>query len=250
MIERKILFPEKWSDDLLTQFIDLSQLNSKATFDHPKYKTICEVMVLTDLCYQMLIDSLKDTEHLIPALLCLRAHSAYRTACHLALSGQGPETFVISRSCIEYALYAHHIHKDAELSELWLNRHDNDVLLKKHRREFTSGRALEGLSKICPALSDAASRLYETCIDFGGHPNPRSVTSTARLEETPGTDNIKIIYLANPDMEIFSFAMQSVVQVGYVSFEILRLIWGGVIPNSKEMETLVAIHNEWGTMSG
>lgn len=249
MTEKTILIPERWAIDNLSKFINLAQENARATFGHPEFRTICDVNILTDNCYNEIVKSLKDTKHLIPALLCLRAHSAYLSACNLALSGQGPEAFVMCRSCLEYSLYAFYIHDDTDRDALWLNRHDSEELLKRHRKEFTAGNALKLLEKEDYVLAGSAQVFYDRCIDFGGHPNPRAVTSTAVMEESSDSHSFKILYLATPEMDIFRLALQTTAQVGYLSISILRRIWGDSTAGSENMNVLVNIHKEWETLT-
>src|SRR4051812_20935161 len=72
----------------------------------------------------------------IVAMLFLRCLGAYRTACGLAMSGHGAETYVQCRSVLEYAAYAVHINRNPQLGKVWLDRHEDEVGLKASRRAF------------------------------------------------------------------------------------------------------------------
>src|SRR5256886_13727106 len=72
----------------------------------------------------------------IAAMLFIRCHGAYRTACGLAMSGQAAECYVQCRSVLEYAAYAVHINRNASLGKVWLDRHQDDAGMKASKRAF------------------------------------------------------------------------------------------------------------------
>jgi hypothetical protein len=61
------------------------------------------------------------------------------------MSGQAVETYVVLRSCIEYAVYALHINKNPNLTELWLRRHDDGASTRSMRRQFEHVRVIKTL---------------------------------------------------------------------------------------------------------
>ena len=54
----------------------------------------------------------------IAAMLLLRCHSAFRIAAGLAAAGQVAESFPMNRTVLEYAAYALHLHRNADVQYL------------------------------------------------------------------------------------------------------------------------------------
>ena len=128
--------PPRWGADPLSEFIDNALANVFATFVHKpiQYKHILDV----DSCFYKVASNLSNPTDFVAAFLLLRSHSAYRAACRLALSGQATESYVVLRSCLEYAIYALHIDKNPFLAELWLKRHDDVISYQAHEKPISA----------------------------------------------------------------------------------------------------------------
>ena len=213
---------EKWGKDDLSSFIDSAQHNELATFDNNKkaYQTLKDV----DGIYHGMSESLANTKSLIPSLLLLRSHSAYRGASRLTLSGQIPESFVLARSCLEYALYALHIEKNEKLSDIWMNRHKDSDGLKACRKSFKHINVMETLKSVSAKEHDVVQKLYERTIDFGGHPNELAVTSSLKIRHDPEKINFEQFYLVGDSLQL-DHGIKSVSQIGLASLFVLRFIW-------------------------
>jgi len=214
--------PPEWANDDLTSFIQMATENIAATF-HNK-KGAFNVLKDIDSYFQIIIDNLLNAPDFLASLLLLRTHSAYRAACRLSLSGQVPEAFVLLRSCIEYSLYALHINKNPEAGGKWIKRHEDEESLKSAKNEFQFGRVIKTLETIDPSICQTSRLLYERSIDFGAHPNERSITSS--LKVIKGNDRIeyKQLYLAK-DGKHLSHGLKSTAQVGLCTLYILRHIF-------------------------
>ena len=116
-----------WANESLTAFMDEARQNRFATFDHKKAESLCLVDI--DACFQRLAENSSGIAHqkLVPALLLIRSHAAYRAACEHAMAGQFTETFPQTRVCLEYAGYALHIYKNPELGDIFLKRVDGEA---------------------------------------------------------------------------------------------------------------------------
>jgi hypothetical protein len=99
------------------------------------------------------------------------------------MSGQVAESFSISRTCIEYALYAFHMEKNPDSRKIWINRHDDEAAKKVCRQEFTYRKIITTLQLAEKNLSNITSQLYDRTIDYGGHPNERAVTSALKISK-------------------------------------------------------------------
>jgi hypothetical protein len=214
--------PHGWKTDSLSQFINLAMHNVFATFDNKRR----EYLILRDIndIYQKIIDHLINTPNFLEAMLLLRAHSAYCAACRLAMSGQVPETFVILRSCLENALYALHINRKAESGEIWLNRHTNDESLKATRREFSYRNIICTLEETDKSLCSTARLLYERTIDFGAHPNERSLSSSLKVIKGDERVEYKQLYLSGDNLQL-DHALKSTAQVGLTSLYLFYHIY-------------------------
>lgn len=113
------------------------------------------------------------------AFLSMNAFMIYMSAIRMALTGHVAATYPLFRTALESACYAFLISQDKALGDVWANRHKSDKTQKKCRSVFTS------------AVSDAADQIaqipghgghgkwikegYQMAIDFGAHPNPKSI---------------------------------------------------------------------------
>jgi len=151
--------PLGWSQDKLSEFIESTRQNQFATFANmqPAYSVLREI----DDCLQITAENLSNPKDILAALLLFRSHSAYRAACAMAMGTQLPETFVLLRSSLEYAGYALHISKHAELGEVWLRRHDDTVAMSAMKK------ALMGVNieNAVGAVDKELGRYIKNCIN-------------------------------------------------------------------------------------
>jgi hypothetical protein len=227
-----------WGKDELSKFIGIAQNNELATFDNkrPEYSLLQEV----DRIYLSVVENLINTESFLPSLLYMRSHSAYRGACRLILSGQVPESYVLSRSCLEYALYALHMFKSKDSESIWAARHNSKTAESKCRNEFSYGKVISTLKGTDEELADVASELYGGFIDHGGHPNEKAITSSLRVPKTERGYELKQLYLHGDTAE-FNAGLANVRSVGLCALFIFRIIWKerfAIVGVSDELEAL------------
>jgi len=220
--ESKIDTPPNWGKEPLSCFIDHATKNIFGTFHNKKaeYELLREI----DDCFMTVVKNLNNPLSLLPGIFLMRAHSAYRGACRLSMSGQCPETFTLLRNCIETSLYALHIHKNAEAGEVWARRHDDTLSLRKVRTEFAYGNVSKTLEKEDPLIASTISKLYERCIDYGGHPNERAITSSMEINETEKGKEYRQTYLTGDTIEL-AHALKSTAQVGLGALFIFRQVY-------------------------
>src|SRR5260370_42555922 len=94
------------------------------------------------------------------------------------------DSYPLQRSCLENAGYAHLISTTPELSERWLNRDDDPG----SKSRFTNRAVREAISASDDELAVIYQDLYERTIDFGAHPNEKTVTANL-IKRTPETGN-------------------------------------------------------------
>ncbi|MBS9759813.1 hypothetical protein [Pseudomonas mosselii] len=108
-------------------------------------------------------------------LLIINAYTMLLAGVREALSGHVVCVFPIVRAALESACYAYLIANDATKADVWLERHSSENSLKKCRNVFTAKKAVELLKRSDPVMSEYIWGYYEASIDFGAHPNTKSV---------------------------------------------------------------------------
>ena len=173
--------PSGWGRDKLSDFIENANQNTIATFANlrPIFKKLQDI----DGAFRKIVDNLDNTREWFEGLFLLRAHSSYLGAVRLSTSGQVPETYMVLRGCIENSLYGLYLHKKPEEREIWLKRHDDDESKRRVRRKFKITSMLDLLESSHASTSRVARELYEDTIDYGAHPNERTITSALRMKK-------------------------------------------------------------------
>jgi hypothetical protein len=220
--ETTMSLPPRWGDDRLSAFVDQAFKNSLASFvqKHGRFAVLDRV----DQNFLRIGENLINPPDFFGAFLLLRAHSAFRAACRLAMSGQVPDTFPVLRACLEYSLYALHINTTLALGEVWLRRHDDAASLSRVRQEFTNTAVKATLRNRDPHLYPIVDQLYERCIDFGGHPNERAITGSMTIERQPGRVEFQQIYLHGDSLSL-DHGLKTTAQVGLGSLCIFQHIF-------------------------
>lgn len=220
--ETTMSLPPRWGDDRLSSFVDQAFKNSLASFvqKHARFAVLERV----DQNFLRIGENLINPPDLFGALLLLRAHSAFRGACRLSMSGQVPDAFPILRACLEYSLYALHINTTPALGEVWLRRHDDAASLRRVRQEFTNAAVMATLRNRDANLFPIIDQLYERSIDFGAHPNERAITGSMAIERQPGRVEIQQIYLHGDSLSL-DHGLKTTAQVGLGSLCIFQHIF-------------------------
>jgi len=223
-IDEKIL-PQDWGNDSLSEFMINAHRNIVASFVNLKPQYI-RLGAIND-SYKRITENLLNVRPLIPAFFLFRSHASYLGAVRLVLSGQLPETYMVLRGCLENSLYALHIYKIPGLSEIWSRRHDDEDSLKKCKENFRIVNIFKTLETEDDGLCKTARMLYETTIDYGGHPNEASLSSIIRKSEDESKIDFRIPYLIdyrlNP--EAFGLGLKSSARIGVCVLLIFKLIF-------------------------
>jgi hypothetical protein len=132
------------TDKSLDRFLDVvhnNQLANRARFPD-QYGIIQRV----DRCFVTAGQHLSYQKPVLVGPLFLRSQYAYKTAAGMTLAGQVAESFVMTRSCLEYAGYALAIFADPRFEntpsreEVFVNRNVDEATLKAHKAEFLVGK--------------------------------------------------------------------------------------------------------------
>lgn len=214
--------PPEWGDDPLSKFIEMAKDNIWASF--VGYKQLYTRLQKIDEAYRRGVEHLTNTRDWFPSFFFIRAHSAFLGACRLALSCQVGEAYMVLRGCLENGLYGFYFWKHPKTARLWYERHDSKSKRKECEGEFRLRKMLKLLESDDRKLGKIAANLYEWCIDYGAHPNERSISSVMeRIEETK-TINFQINYLLG-DKVASRACLKTAAQVGVCCLWIFQKIF-------------------------
>ena len=213
--------PPNWGKDTLTTFFELARENAFAS----SVKTAeYEDLSTLDAQWSTLAETIETSGTVLEGMFLIRAHAACRSAVYNAMSGQIPEGFVLLRSALECALYAHHIFVSDAAAEIWLRRTDGDTRKDKSRKEFSYRNVRGSLVDADKELAEIAIRLYNDTIEFGGHPNEQALLAVSdwleRGEDVVFTQH----YLSGGSLEI-KFGLVNAMRVGLCCLYIFRRIY-------------------------
>lgn len=155
-------------------------------------------------------------------VLILNAHAALRAGIDLALSGQLLPVFMCLRGSLESALYANAMVGDKDLETIWLSRDRDAGARSKCRKAFT----IENIIKHLATAQDAAFAervmdAYQSTIDFGAHPNSRSVLRSLSVKDLPsGHRSVSFTYMYSSDSGQVGQALVACAEIGLLVFYI------------------------------
>ena len=160
----------------------------------------------------------------IEAMLFLRCHAAFRAAAGEAMAGQVVESYRQCRGMMECAAYAVHIRRDPSLAKVWLDRHVDEAGMKASKKAFRHELVVASVTAANMHAGRRFEELYQRTIDFGGHPNERSVTGSMKLIEGPERRVMLAIMLHGDDAAL-DMGLKSVAQCAMVSLEMLQVLY-------------------------
>jgi hypothetical protein len=214
--------PPGWGDDELTKFLQAARDNQNATFF--RKREVMAKLIAIDAEFVKVSKNWLNPRSEILAMLFLRCHAAFRAAAGLAMAGQAVEAFVQSRAMLENAAYAVHIHRNPELAKVWLDRHQSDADLKASRKAFRHEDVAVSVTSANMHAGNRFEDMYQRMIDFGGHPNERSVTGNMQMVEEPDRRVMLAVMLHGDNMHL-DHALKTVAQCGMISLELLETVY-------------------------
>ena len=129
----------------------------------------------------------------------------------------------VLRLSLEFAGYAALIADDPTLALPWFDRDTDAAAKKRVRDEFHGGRIKAALTRLDPQISAAYSELYERLIQFGAHPNEKSVTSSLTIEKGDGETKLNQVYLQG-DGTALDHWLRTASQLGICTLKIFERI--------------------------
>jgi hypothetical protein len=176
-------------------------------------------------CLSVVGKNLVKPEPVMTGVLLLRCQYAYKAAAGMALAGQVVETFVMQRSCLEYAGYALAIFKNPSLQEVFMSRHVSVEGMKAQKDKFRISEVKKVIVGFDARLAEPFQEFYERSIDFGGHPNPHATMSAIEIGRE-GSDGTVLTLALSTEPKVLLHAMKSVAQVGLTTLFIFQHIFG------------------------
>ncbi len=154
----------------------------------------------------------------ISGLLLLNSHASFLAAVRAAVSGQSPPTFMLLRGSLESSLYALIANENDDNATAWLERGTN---IQRCRDIFTASHAARILKRVDPNLAALVGEHYGLSIDFGGHPNVRSVFDHMRLKEDKEEYNeVSLTYLHSAGSQGVIRALGACLEGGVVTVSV------------------------------
>jgi hypothetical protein len=91
------------------------------------------------------------------------------------------------------------------------------------KARFTANRAIQKLSAIDPALATMVKDTYQWMIEFGAHPNPRSIVDHIRFKDRDpdGDHPTSLVYINSADSQAAIRALSACVENGCMVIGIL-----------------------------
>lgn len=214
--------PPGWGDDPLTRFLEDAYKNRWASFANKP--SALKLLVRIDGCYATVLADWANPRPALAAMLAYRSHAAFRASCEHALAGQAADVWPSLRACLEFSAYCLHLAKNPDLSEIWLGRHDDDDAMGALLKAFTAAKIKATVKASDRKIEAVYAHLYQRAIDFGAHPNERSVTSSLRIIEGAGKTEYVQSYLVGDGLAL-EHGLKSVAQAGVCALNILHVAY-------------------------
>ena len=125
-----------------------------------------------------------------PALTSINAFMLWLAAVRTATSGHAAAVFPLLRTSLESACYAFLMKDEPDLAGVWLGRHASLEKMKLCRKRFTSAvkDVAAAIELDQPGGGGWILEAYDLLIDFGAHPNVKSVLGHLLFEEDRGDE--------------------------------------------------------------
>lgn len=219
-----------WGNDKLTQNIEMAFCNIGVSFINlkPHFKLLQKANeIFIDAFEQITTDTI---EKEIACLLFGRAFGCFLGAVRLSSSGQMTETWILLRALIENCLYAFYIFESPERADIWVNRHKDETSNKKCKDTFKVGSIWAELKIRSKRTANEAKTLYDKAIDWGAHPNERSLFPN--LVPKPNGSGLSL-RLVNANPAFIRASVIYTIRTSLFTFRIFNLVFPEVFGQPK-----------------
>ncbi|WP_281973134.1 hypothetical protein [Ruegeria faecimaris] len=179
----------------LRKYLAAADLTNKEALN--EYSTLIQGVELCDSFFseQLLKESPKMGA--TQGILAMQARMLLFSATRMALSGHAAATLPLLRTSLEAACYSYMVGHDSDKETIWLNRHKSEEAGRACRRAFTSAvtdaaKLIEAQDGVSVGTQQLISGAYQASIDFGAHPNPKSVLPHLRIDKEREDGKIEV----------------------------------------------------------
>ncbi len=211
-----------WREDTLTKQIENAFCNTGVSF--LRLKPYFDLLIKADEIFENAIGllSYSELDGLISIALFGRAAGCFFGAVRLSCSGQLTETWALLRACLENSLYAFYIHGNPNLTKMWSERHKSETHRKQCKDAFIIKNIWSALEAKSHSIAKEAKDSYETYIDWGAHPNERSIFPNLQIKQDRSGYNLSIL---NPDPTFMRASLLMIALTASLVFRIFALIF-------------------------
>jgi hypothetical protein len=161
----------------------------------------------------------------VSAGMTCAAHSAFLAGVRLAVSGQVRESYALTRSMVEWSLYAVVALRITGTDELWLRREESPAARGQMLSAFSLPRLLQSAAEVDTESSSILGEVYEFAIAYGAHPNERALSQNSRFAEADGELRLNVDYLSRGDSPAFLAAIAVLSCASVESTSLLATAW-------------------------
>lgn len=215
-------FPTGWGEDLLTDFQHKAFANELWSFAHDS-----ELTKLLSECDSLIFDTLlkvfpKPTEEAnLGSLLFVNSHNHFRAAARLCMSGQCLPVYPTARACLETAVYGWYLITNPNMVKVWGNKPVDKEELRKWSQTFKFSSIVKLIGKEDPTSAKTFIELHQITIDFGAHPNAKSLWSN--LLPHPENKELRRVNYMHSTGHLFDYTFNNMFDVGLGVLILIKL---------------------------
>ena len=116
------------------------------------------------------------------------------------------------------------MHKNPSLIKVWAARHESPEALKEVKQKFQITELLRTFKAVHADWGKRIDLLYNASIDWGAHPNERSVHGSLKIHEQDDAVNFDITYLSN-NAELIETCTLHTLRTGAALLQILKAVF-------------------------
>jgi hypothetical protein len=139
------------------------------------------------------------------------------------MAGMTVEGMPVLRLSLEFAAYACFLKENPQLSMVWWDRDVDEETKEKARDKFTAGKMTRAVKKLDERLGQIYEDLYDRTIQWGAHPNEKTVTQSLGLKSNPGETVLEQVYLQEDGYVLDSW-IRTANQVGICVLKIFEFV--------------------------
>lgn len=203
--------PPHWASDSLTATLDMIRANEFASFVRKPERVVPLIEIDAILDRYSLLSVTK--AQIVPKLLLLEGHAAFRFAAGLAMAGAHSGVYPLGRKVLECGAYALHVTASERYLDAWINRDDDEDARRACKTAFKFSKLQETLARVDADLLRVFDDLYNRTLDFGAHPNQAAIAFGIHNMH-PSTNDIGFTHLSDKDMNL-DHLMKTTAQIGY-----------------------------------